>query len=69
MEWLVTDQGSNFVASYMKNLTKEARVRHHFTTPIAHGQMALSSYYVAKLFKQAKLSYPNENYLQNNVLQ
>lgn len=32
MEWLVTDQGSHFVASLMTSLTQEARIRHHFTT-------------------------------------
>lgn len=33
MHWLVTDQGSHFVASLMSTLTKKAKIRHHSTTP------------------------------------
>lgn len=33
MEWLLTYQGSPFVASLMRFLTKESRIRHHLTIP------------------------------------
>lgn len=33
MRWLVTDQGSHFIASLMASRPKDAPISHHFTTP------------------------------------
>lgn len=32
MNWLVTDQGSHFIAKLIKALTKDLKISHHFTT-------------------------------------
>lgn len=42
MEWIVTDQGSHFTSTLMKDMTEDMKLDHHFTTahcPWANGSV------------------------------
>lgn len=60
MSWSVTDQSFHLVASLMKLLVTEARIRHHpgaSSCPWAHGAMEILCLVVARIFKALKLEW------------